>query len=169
MTYLIDASVYIFRAWFSIPDTMIDADRNPVNAVYGFTRFLGDFLESVRPEHVAVAFDSSLENNFRKEIYPEYKANRDPAPAELKRQFRQCQNITRALGMMECSNERFEADDLIGTIAARMREKGHAVTILTRDKDLVQVLQQGDTFWDYAGGKKIRYEQVPDSFGILPE
>ena len=59
MTYLIDASIFIFRAWFSIPDSMTDADRNPVNAVYGYARFLGDFLESVQPDFVAAAFDES--------------------------------------------------------------------------------------------------------------
>lgn len=169
MTYLIDASVFIFRAWYSIPDTMTDKNHNPVNAVYGFAQFLGDFLESVKPEHVAVAFDRSLEKNFRKEIYPEYKANRQPAPPELKRQFQQCQEIALALGLMGCANERYEADDLIGTIALGMRNAGHRITILTRDKDLVQVLQQGDTFWDYANRKKITYDQVPDAFGIMPE
>jgi len=169
MIYIIDASVFIFRAWYSIPDTMTDADRNPVNAVYGFARFLGDFLESVQPRFVAVAFDRSLEKNFRRELYPQYKANREPAPPELRQQFRQCQEITRALGLMECANEGFEADDLIGTIAASIRKTGHRVTILTRDKDLVQVLQAGDTFWDYAGRKKIGYEQIPDTFGVLPE
>ena len=65
MTYLIDASIFIFRAWFSIPDSMIDADRNPVNAVYGYARFLGDLLESKRPDFVAAAFDESLSTNFR--------------------------------------------------------------------------------------------------------
>jgi len=169
VTYLIDASVFIFRAWYSIPDSMTDSRNNPVNAVYGFARFLGDFIEAERPEYVAVAFDQSLAGNFRREIYPEYKANREPAPPELKRQFDQCRDVTRALGMMECADTRYEADDLIGTIASRMRAAGHTITVLTRDKDLVQVLRKGDTFWDYAGRKRLAYDQIPDSFGILPE
>ena len=87
MQYLIDASVYVFRAYYSMPDDMVDGDGNPINALYGFCRFLGDFIEQVNPEHVAVAFDESLTTSFRTTIYPEYKANREPAPVELKRQF----------------------------------------------------------------------------------
>ena len=83
MQYLIDASVYVFRAYYSMPDDMVDADGNPINALYGFARFLGDFIEQVNPEHVAVLFDESLTTSFRTEIYPEDKANRDPAPPEL--------------------------------------------------------------------------------------
>ena len=70
MIYIVDASVYVFRAWFSIPDSMTDDDANPVNALYGFARFLGDFLEETQPEYVAVAFDESLKTCFRNEIYP---------------------------------------------------------------------------------------------------
>jgi DNA polymerase-1 len=169
MTYFIDASIFIFRAWFSIPDSMTDADRNPVNAVYGYARFLGDFLESVQPNFVAAAFDESLGTNFRNEIYPDYKANREPAPPELKRQFEQCREVTRALGIRECAATTFEADDLIGTMAAGMRDAGHCVTIVSRDKDLLQILQAGDTFWDYAGDKTIRYDQVTEKFGVRAE
>ncbi len=74
MQYLIDASVYVFRAWYSMPDDMVDGDGYPVNATYGFCRFLGDFLEQVRPAHIAVAFDESLTTSFRNAIYPAYKA-----------------------------------------------------------------------------------------------
>jgi 5'-3' exonuclease len=169
MTYLIDASIYIFRAWFSIPDSMMDGNQNPVNAVYGYTRFLSEFIETVQPEFVAAAFDESLTTSFRNEIYPDYKANREPAPPELKRQFEQCREVTRALGVMDCSDSSYEADDLIGTMAAGMREAGHCVTILSRDKDLLQILQAGDTFWDYAGNKKIRHDQVRDRIGVRAE
>lgn len=169
MTYLIDASIYIFRAWFSIPDSMTDSESNPVNAVYGYARFLSDFLETVQPEYVAAAFDESLTTSFRTEIYPEYKANREPAPPELKRQFEQCRQVTRSLGIMDCADGAYEADDLIGTMAAGMREAGHCVTIVSRDKDLVQILQDGDAMWDYAGDKTTRYDQVHSSFGVRPE
>ena len=107
MTYLIDASIYIFRAWFSIPDSMTDKSRNPVNAVYGYARFLSEFVEKVRPDFIAAAFDESLSTSFRNEIFPEYKANREPAPPELKRQFEQCREVTRALGVMDCSDKSF--------------------------------------------------------------
>jgi 5'-3' exonuclease len=122
MQYLIDASVYVFRAYYSMPDDMVDADGNPVNALYGFCRFLGDFMEQVNPEYVAVLFDESLSSSFRTEIYPEYKANRDPAPEELKRQFMQCRRYTRALGVMELASPHYEADDLIGTLVEHGRK-----------------------------------------------
>ena len=169
MTYLIDASVFVFRAWFSIPDSMTDPELNPVNAVYGFARFLGDFLEGVQPDYVACAFDESLTTSFRNEIYPQYKANREPAPPELKRQFDLCRQVSRALGVMDCADESYEADDLIGTMAAGMRASGHTVTIVTRDKDLLQILAAGDTFWDYAGDRTIPYEGVSEALGVRAE
>lgn len=166
MTYLIDASIFIFRAWFSVPDSMTCPNDHPVNAVYGYTRFLSDFLESEQPDSVAAAFDESLSSSFRSEIYPDYKANRDPAPEELKRQFAQCRAVTRSLGITECSHRRFEADDLIGTLAGRAREDGRCVSILSRDKDLLQILQVGDVMWDYAGDKRIGHDDVPGLFGV---
>ena len=94
--YLVDASVFIFRAYYSVPLEFTDRDGNPVNAVHGFARFLGDLLERESPAHIAVAFDESLEQSYRNEIYPAYKANREPAPAELKRQFGLCRELVRA-------------------------------------------------------------------------
>lgn len=169
MQYLIDASVYVFRAYFSMPDDMVDDAGNPVNALYGFCRFLGDFMEQVKPGHIVVAFDGSLSKSFRTEIYPLYKANRDPAPDDLKRQFEQCRRFTRALGLMECASTRYEADDLIGTLVEHGRRNGRPSTIVTRDKDLAQLLTQVDIFWDFAGKGKIAYERVPEVFGVWPE
>ncbi len=170
MVYIIDASMYVFRAWFSIdPETMIDDQQNPVNALFGFASFLGDFLEKKKPEYVAVAFDESLKTCFRNEIYPDYKANREPAPDDLKKQFARCRAVTRALGMMECAEETYEADDLIGTITVRMRRHGMPATILSRDKDLVQLLREGDEMWDYASNTHTRYHEVADSYGIQAE
>ena len=169
MQYLIDASVYVFRAYYSMPEDMVDDNGNPINALYGFCRFIGDFMEQVTPEYVAVLFDESLSSSFRTEIYPEYKANRDPAPEELKRQFQQCRRFVRALGVMECASPRYEADDLIGTLVAHGRKQGRPSTIVTRDKDLTQLLTKDDVFWDFAGKGKLRYEQIVDSFGVWPE
>ena len=99
---------------------------NPVNALYGFARFLSDFLEHSKPEFVAVAFDTSLTTCFRNDIYPAYKANRDPAPDELKLQFERCRALTRSLGLPEYAEQRFEADDIIGTLVTSMRQAGYA-------------------------------------------
>ena len=169
MQYLIDASVYVFRAYYSMPDDMVDDAGNPINALYGFCRFIGDFMENVKPDRVAVLFDESLRQSFRSEIYPEYKANRDPAPPELKRQFEQCRRFTKAIGLMNCGHPRYEADDLIGTLVHSGRAEGVPSTIVTRDKDLAQLLTKDDIFWDFAGKGKIRYDQVPDVFGVWPE
>jgi len=169
MIYAIDASVYVFRAWFSIPDSMVDGESNPVNALYGFTRFLGDFLEQTNPDYVAVAFDQSLGTCFRNEIYPDYKANRDPAPEELKNQFIRCQQVASALGLADFSEETYEADDLIGTVIHRARAEGMPGTIVSRDKDMVQLLTDGDSLWDYAGNRRVHYHQVPNEYGVRPE
>ena len=169
MQYLIDASVYVFRAYYSIPDDMVDDEGNPINALYGFCRFLGDFVEQINPEHVAVAFDESLTTSFRTTIYPEYKANREPAPEELKRQFGQCRRYSEALGLMNCADPQYEADDLIGTLVEHGRQNGRPSTIVTRDKDLAQLLTKDDVFWDFAGKGKISYEEVPGVFGVWPE
>jgi 5'-3' exonuclease len=169
MQYLIDASVYVFRAHYSMPDDMVDAEGNPINALYGFCRFLGDFMEQVRPRHIGVMFDSSLTGSFRTEIYPEYKANRDPAPPELKRQFEQCRRFTRALGLLEHASPMYEADDLIGTLVTHGRENGRPSTIVSRDKDLAQLLSENDVYWDFAGKGKLSYQQIPDNFGVWPE
>lgn len=169
MQYLIDASVYVFRAYYSMPDDMVDGNGHPINALYGYCRFLGDFMERVNPEYVAVLFDESLSKSFRTEIYPEYKANRDPAPEDLKRQFGQCRRFTRALGLMEHASPRYEADDLIGTLVAHGRSVNRPSTIVTRDKDLAQLLSKDDVFWDFAGKGKIAYEQIADVFGVWPE
>lgn len=169
MQYLIDASVYVFRAYYSMPDDMVDADGNPVNALYGYCRFLGDFLEKVQPEYVAVLFDESLTTSFRNQIYPEYKANREPAPEDLKRQFEQCRRYTRSIGVMESASPEYEADDLIGTLVTHGRNKGRPSTIVSRDKDLAQLLGEGDVFWDFAGKGKLQYDNIPDVFGVWPE
>lgn len=169
MQYLIDASVYVFRAYYSMPDDMVDGEGNQINALYGFCRFLGDFMEQVNPEYVAVLFDESRSKSFRAKIYPEYKANRDPAPPELKRQFEQCRRFTRALGQMEFSSPTFEADDLIGTLVKHGRSVDRPSTIVTRDKDLAQLVGKDDVFWDFAGRGKLGYERIPEVFGVWPE
>lgn len=167
--YLIDASVYVFRAWFSVPDDMTDGEGNPTNALYGFTRFLADFLEFEAPSQIAVAFDESLARSYRNDIYPDYKANRDPAPPELDRQFKQCRRMARALGLREAASDLYEADDIIGTLAIDARSHGVPCTIVSRDKDLMQLVSPKDTFWDFAGNRRLGYHDIPEAFGVFPE
>ncbi|MGE0114653.1 MAG: 5'-3' exonuclease H3TH domain-containing protein [Steroidobacteraceae bacterium] len=167
--YLIDASIFVFRAWHAVPNTLVDADGNPVNALHGFARFMGDVLEQVKPTHLAVAFDESLRNSFRNRIYPAYKANREPAPQELKRQFALCRQMCEALGVACFGSDAYEADDIIGTLATRMRAQGKRIVLLSRDKDLTQLIRPGDVYWDYLSEKRYQYDDIPERFGVLPE
>ncbi len=167
--HLIDASYFVFRAYYSVGLEMTDADGQPVNALYGFGRFLGDLLEEAKPEHVAVAFDESLATSFRNAIYPAYKKNREPAPPELKRQFGLCRELCRLLGVAEFGSPTHEADDIIGTIAARLRAAGHRAVLVTRDKDLAQLVRDGDHYWDYAGERRYAYADIEGQFGVRPE
>ena len=164
--HLVDASLYVFRAWHSLPDEFADSDGNPVNAVQGFTRFLLELLEREKPEHIAVCFDESLESSFRNEFYPAYKANREPAPEALRRQFAYCQQMARGLGLTVLSDARFEADDLIGTLLARQRVQGFRGVIVSADKDLSQLLADGDCQWDYARQQKWHCDGVKARYGV---
>ena len=167
--HLIDASYFVFRAYYSVGLEMTDGDGQPVNALYGFGRFLGDLLEEARPEHVAVAFDESLATSFRNAIYPDYKKNREPAPPELKRQFGLCRELCRLIGVAEFGSPTHEADDIIGTIATRLRAFGHRAVLVTRDKDLAQLVRDGDHYWDYAGERRYAYDDIEGQFGVRPE
>jgi DNA polymerase-1 len=164
--HLVDASLYVFRAWHSLPDEFADADGQPVNAVQGFTRFLLELLEREKPAHIAVCFDESLESSFRNEFYPAYKANREPAPDSLRRQFAYCQQMARALGLTVLSDVRFEADDLIGTLLTRQRAQGFQGVIVSADKDLSQLLAEGDCQWDYARQQRWHWDGVKARYGV---
>lgn len=167
--YLVDASIYIFRGWHGYSDEMTDANGDPTNAVYGFTEFLLQLIELEQPEYIACAFDARQTNSYRREIYPEYKANRPSAPEELKRQFKYCRNFCRAAGIADFSSNRYEADDIIGTLATNLREEGYAITILSADKDLAQLIKPGDIWWDFARDKILHYRDVEKVFGVKPE
>lgn len=167
--YLIDASVWIFRAYYSISDAMTGPGGMPVNAFYGYAGFLLDVIDEERPTNIVVAFDESLTTSYRNEIFPAYKANRELPPPELEAQFGFCRRFTSALGITEMASPRYEADDIIGTLARLQREQGRPCVVVTRDKDLTQVMKPGDVFWDYSGRRRLAYEQIAGTFGVLPE
>jgi 5'-3' exonuclease len=167
--YLVDASVFIFRAYYSVPIDVVDPDGHPVNAVHGFARFLGELLQREKPRHLAVAFDESLEQSYRNEIYPAYKANREPAPVELKRQFALCREVVDAMGIAQYGSSRYEADDIIGTLATRARAAGMPVTIVSRDKDLTQLVSRADTYFDAIADVRYGYDDIEERFGVIPE
>ncbi|NUS38993.1 MAG: exodeoxyribonuclease IX [Lysobacter sp.] len=152
--HLVDASLYVFRAWHSMPDEFRDADGWPTNAVHGFARFLLELLERERPRHIAIAFDEALDSCFRNALYPAYKANREPAPEELKRQFAHCKALCEALGLVTLAHADYEADDLIGSALHLARAHGLRGVIVSADKDLSQLLDEHDEQWDFARGQR---------------
>ncbi len=164
--YLVDASMYVFRAWHSMPDEFHDADGWPTNAVHGFTRFLLELLERERPRHIAIAFDEALDSCFRNALYPAYKANRDSAPPELRRQFAWCKALCKALGMVTLGHQDYEADDLIGSAAHTARALGFRSIIVSADKDLSQLLDVHDVQWDFARGQRWGADGVKARYGV---
>ncbi|HUQ12255.1 MAG TPA: 5'-3' exonuclease H3TH domain-containing protein [Steroidobacteraceae bacterium] len=169
MIYLIDASVYVFRAYYAMPPDMTDRDGNPSHATFGFARFLGDLVERAQPHYIAVAFDASLTTSFRNQIYPAYKANRDPAPEDLKLQFERCQEFCRYAGIPSFAHNEYEADDIVGSLMTLCRAQGLPATLVTRDKDFAQLIRAGDIYWDYTDNAKYLYHQIEERFGVAPE
>jgi 5'-3' exonuclease len=167
--YLVDASVYVFRAYYSLPPDMLDREGNPVHALFGFARFLGDLLERAKPRYLAVAFDESLATSFRNRIDPAYKANRDPAPPDLKLQFERCREFCRHVGVADFGSGEYEADDIIGTLHARFRAEGMPATVVSRDKDLAQLIREGDIYWNYTDNQRLTYGEIESHFGVVPE
>ena len=166
--HLVDGSLYVCRAWFAqVPDAS-DADGQPVHAVHGFTRFLLDLLERARPTHLAVAFDESLNTSFRNALYPAYKANRPPAPPDLMRQFAGCKEITRALGATVLVDDQYEADDLIGSAHATMRNAGFRSVIVSADKDFGQLIGGADEQWDPPRNQRWDGAGVKSRLGVHP-
>lgn len=166
--HLVDGSLYVFRAWHSMPDGFRDADGRPLNAVHGYTRFLCELLEKVRPARIAVAFDASLTSSFRNAIYPPYKANRELPPPELEYQFVRCREITAALGVPVLIDHQYEADDLIGSALWHLRGHGIPSVIVSADKDFGQLLGEHDEQWDYAKNLRWGPAGVHEKLGVHP-
>ncbi|MHA1536018.1 MAG: DNA polymerase I [Alphaproteobacteria bacterium] len=171
--YLIDGSGYIFRAFHAIPvSAFVRQDGVHTNAVNGFCNMIIKLLEQVADDgeidHLAVIFDASSKT-FRKDIYPDYKANREEPPEELRPQFALIREATRAFGLPSIELEGYEADDLIATYAAEAVEKGFEVTVLSSDKDLMQLVGEHVTMHDPMKDRRIGREQVIEKFGVGPE
>jgi DNA polymerase-1 len=164
--YLVDASLYVFRAWHSMPNEFHDGEGWPTNAVHGFARFILELLERERPKHIVIAFDEALDSCFRNTLYPAYKANRDAAPEELRRQFAHCKALCSALGLAVLAHQDYEADDLIGSALHHARTTGHRGVIVSADKDLSQLLAGLDEQWDYARGQRWTMGGVKARHGV---
>lgn len=168
---LVDGSGYIFRAFHALPP-MTRSDGVPVNAVYGFSNMLmklmDDLLDKTETELIAVIFDAGR-ITFRNEIYPKYKANRDETPEDLIPQFDLIRDATRAFNVACVEKQGFEADDLIATYARLGREAGLKVTVVSADKDLMQLVCDGVEMHDPMKQRIIGPDQVKEKFGVTPD
>ena len=169
--YLVDGSAFIFRAFHAIRPLSRD-DGTPVNAVYGFStmliKLIEDLPESEKPTHLAVIFDTSRQT-FRSDIYPEYKAHRPPAPEDLVPQFSIIREAVEAFAVPGVEQAGFEADDIIATYARDARSKGMKVTIVSSDKDLMQLVDDGTFMLDTMKNKRVGIEGVHEKFGVGPD
>jgi len=167
--YLIDASIYIFRAYFAMPESITNSAGHPANAVYGYASFLSGMLTNSNPSHVAAMFDESLDSCFRNELYPDYKANRAPPDENLARQLNWCKELTELMGIKSYASNRYEADDLIGTAARHLRPHGFKMIYVTGDKDIGQLISGHDRVWDYAKNEFHNHRAFRERFGVRPD
>ena len=173
--YLIDGSGYIFRAYYALPPLTRKSDGLPVGAVNGFCNMLFKLLEdsksnenSEKPTHFAVIFDSARKN-FRNEIYPEYKGNRSDTPDDLIPQFDYIRKSVLAFNLPSIELINYEADDLIATYVDQILSKGAKVTIVSSDKDLMQLYKKNVRIYDPMKNKIINKDDINNKFGVKPE
>ena len=170
--HLIDGSAYIFRAYHALPPLTRKSDGLPVGAVAGFCNMISRYVDGNgsskdAPTHVAVIFDHSSKT-FRNAIYPDYKANRPPPPEDLRPQFPLTREASRAFNLATIEVEDYEADDIIATLARAAREAGGRVTIISSDKDLMQLVGNGVEMFDPMKNKAIGVPEVEEKFGVPP-
>jgi DNA polymerase I len=171
--YLVDGSGYLFRAYHALPPLTRKSDGLPTGAVSGYCNMLWKLLDDMKgpdqPSHLAVIFDAS-EKTFRNEIYKEYKAHRPPPPEDLIPQFPLVRDATRAFGVSCVEMKGFEADDLIATYARLAREAGARCTIISSDKDLMQLVVDGKVeLLDTMKNKRLASAEVLEKFGVTPD
>ncbi|MDR0808329.1 MAG: DNA polymerase I [Gemmobacter sp.] len=170
--HLIDGSAFIFRAYHALPPLTRKSDGLPIGAVAGFCNMLLRYIENNRgadaPTHIAVVFDHSSKT-FRNEIYPDYKANRPELPEDLRPQFPLTREATRAFNVASIETEGFEADDIIATLACQARAAGGRCTIISSDKDLMQLIGDGVVMFDAMKNRVIDRDEVIEKFGVGPE
>ncbi|WP_116085805.1 DNA polymerase I [Tropicimonas sp. IMCC34011] len=170
--HLIDGSAFIFRAYHALPPLTRKSDGLPIGAVSGFCNMLFRYIEDSAgpdaPTHAAVIFDKGS-HTFRNEIYDLYKANRDEMPEDLRPQIPLTREATRAFNIACEEKAGFEADDIIAALACQAREAGGRVTIISSDKDLMQLVGGGVEMLDAMKNKRIGVEEVEEKFGVGPD
>ena len=164
---LVDGSGYIFRAFYALPP-MSREDGTPVNAVFGFTSMLLKLSEDMEGENILVVFDAAR-TTFRNAIYKEYKANRSEPPEELVPQFDLIKKATTAIGLKSLEVENYEADDIIATYVKIAKKENIETLVISSDKDLMQLIQDGVSLYDPMKNIKIGPEAVLEKFGVSPD
>ncbi len=164
---IVDASGYVFRAFFALPP-LTRPDGRPVNAVYGFCNMMLKLMQDYPDDDIVVVFDTG-KPSFRNEVYTAYKANREAPPKEMEAQFPLVREAAKAFSLPVVEVEGFEADDVIATLAKRARESGREVLIVSSDKDLMQLVGPGISMWDPMKNRMIGPEEVMERFGVPPE
>jgi len=167
--FLVDSSIFVFRAWYGPQRDRQNLEQQPNQAFVGFSDFVYRLLTEQAPRRLVFAFDESMSSSVRKSIYADYKANRKPAPIELKRQFGWCRQWVEGLGISCVSSAKWEADDLIGSLHRYHGSADLPVVILTADKDLAQLVGERDLWWSYLDNLKLDYSAIRRKFGVRPE
>ncbi len=165
--WLVDGSGYLFRAYHALPP-MTRPDGTPINAVYGFCRMLALHLDDPEVDHIAMILDAGR-TTFRNEIYDKYKANRPEPPEDLTPQFPLIREAAKAFNVTVCELENYEADDLIATYARLAVEAGGTCTIVSSDKDLMQLIRPGVEMFDPIKQKRLGPDAVMEKFGVTPD
>ncbi|MDP6561199.1 MAG: 5'-3' exonuclease H3TH domain-containing protein [Candidatus Binatia bacterium] len=165
--YLIDASSYVFRAFYGIRD-LKTSTGHPTNATYGVTTMTQKFIKDYKPEWLAAVFDAGRKT-FRNGIYEHYKANRPEAPDELVPQFSDIREVLEAMNVPVLEMEGYEADDLIATLAIEYSRQGNEVVIVTGDKDLMQLAGESVRLLDTMKVRWIGVQEVKERYGVEPD
>lgn len=169
MLFLVDSSIYIFRAWQGLPTSIRNRFDEPDSAVQGLAETLCRIIETHQPSYMACAFDECFRQGIRNQMYAQYKADRPPAPEDLAPQFARCKQLAHTLGIPCFGSDRVEADDIIGQFAQLAADQNTPVTIVSGDKDLAQFVTPVDHYWDLGRRPIATYQEVHKRFKVKPE
>lgn len=168
--FLVDASIYIFQYYFSLPANWTAQNGFSTEAVYGFTTFLLKLKEQHNPKRIGLCFDESLGQGFREAIYPDYKSSRALPDEALAYQLAACREVAELMGIPCFGSTQYEADDLLGSLMTVAKRSSQAVAILSRDKDLGQLIcREQDFLWDFAKDVRSYRDDIESKWGVPPE
>lgn len=166
---LIDGPIYFFRAWFALPQDVHHPNGTLISGALGFTRFLLELLGKYKPRYAVVAFDESLHQGFRNDIFPAYKQSRALPDETIAFQLNLCQQLVQQLGLTSLVSTRYEADDLLAGAATISRAAGLDNMVISRDKDLVQLVQTPtDSWWAYPSQAPMQLPELTEMWGVAP-